>query len=142
MHEYNAGDHRPSCAWYHSPSTAAVSAFDYSTGKAKNYNLSAGVKMLDFSPDKDVSPDKDNHQDAFPDVTPFSFAPGYNENVTLEFTSEKPKTQNLFEGSATLGSSADAAVPAFDCSNACKVQNYDVLASTKMLGFSPDKGND
>ncbi|KAK5742932.1 hypothetical protein LTR17_002942 [Elasticomyces elasticus] len=131
---HNNEHYRPSCAEYHSPTTAAVPAFDYSTGKVKNYDVIAGVKMLDFSPDKD------NHQDAFSDVTPFDFAPGWN--VTLEFTPEKPKTQELFEGSATLDFSADAAVPAFDCSTACKVQNYDILASTKMLVFSPDKDND
>ncbi|KAK3665020.1 hypothetical protein LTR22_004074 [Elasticomyces elasticus] len=62
-------------------------------------------------------------------------------NVTLELTPEKPKTQDLFEGSATLDFSADATVTAFDYSTACKVQNYDVLASTKMLGSSPDKDN-
>ncbi|KAK4896452.1 hypothetical protein LTR27_005666 [Elasticomyces elasticus] len=68
--------HRPSCAEYYSPTTAAVPAFDYSTGKVKNHDLFAGVKTLDFSPDNDFLPDKDNHQDAFPDVTPFDFAPG------------------------------------------------------------------
>ncbi|KAK5675276.1 hypothetical protein LTS10_012040 [Elasticomyces elasticus] len=67
---HNNEQHRPSCAEYHSPTTAAVPAFDYSTGKVKNYDVSAGVMMLEFSPDKD------NHQDAFSDVTRFGFAPG------------------------------------------------------------------
>ncbi|KAK5747373.1 hypothetical protein LTR17_000013 [Elasticomyces elasticus] len=35
--------HRPSCAEYHSPNTAAVPAFDYSTGKVKNHDFFASV---------------------------------------------------------------------------------------------------
>ncbi|KAK3632323.1 hypothetical protein LTR56_005387 [Elasticomyces elasticus] len=120
---HNNEQNRPSCAEYHSPTTAAVPAFDYSTGEVKNHDLFAAVKTLVFSPDMDFSPNKDNHQDVFSDVTPFDFAPGYNENVTLEFTPEKPKTEDLFEGSGTPDFLADAAVPVFGCSTAGKVKN-------------------
>ncbi|KAK4945900.1 hypothetical protein LTR10_014991 [Elasticomyces elasticus] len=120
---HNNEQNRSSCAEYHSPTTAAVPAFDYSTGKVKNHDLFAGVKTLDFSPDMYFSPDKDNHRDTFSDITPFDFAASDNESVTLELTPEKPKTQDSFEGITTLDFSADAAVPVFGCSTAGKVKS-------------------